>query len=98
MSESDFDEAVEAYRRASNAICKGDSGPVLELFSGRNDVTLANSSVRVAAGGRKWGRRRRAASHFVRQCRFKEISRYTTSDFCYVLHVDPAEVQFWASR
>ena len=99
MSESDFDDAVEVYRRALNAICKGDPGPVLDLFSRRNDVTLANPF-----GPPRRGRTevetatKDAATHFrAGNCRFEEVSRFTTPDLGYVLHVERAEVQVGAS-
>ena len=42
MSQPDFGAAVDAYRQALNAFVKGDARPVLEHFSRRDDVTLAN--------------------------------------------------------
>ena len=99
MSESDFDAAVEAYRRALNAICKGDPAPVLELFSRGDDVTLANP-----LGPPRRGRTdveaatKDAASHFrAGNCRFEEVSRHTTPDLGYILHVERAEVQLGGS-
>ena len=95
MSESDFDDAVAAYRRALNAICTGDPEPVLELFSRHDDVTLANP-----LGPPRRGRTevetatKDAATHFrAGSCRFEEVSRYTTPDLGYVLHLESAEVQ-----
>ncbi|MDQ3575017.1 MAG: hypothetical protein M3404_08880, partial [Actinomycetota bacterium] len=37
-----FDAGIEAYRQALEAILKGDTAPVMELFLRRDDVTLAN--------------------------------------------------------
>lgn len=100
MSGSDFDDAVEAYRRALNAICKGDPGPVLELFSRHDDVTLANP-----LGPPRRGRTevetatKDAAAHFrAGNCRFEEVSRYTTPDLGYILHLERAQVQLGASE
>ena len=42
MSTQDFDAAVNAYREALQSMLKGDSTPVLNLYSRRDDVTLAN--------------------------------------------------------
>ncbi len=99
MSETDFDATVETYREALNAICTGDPAPVLELFSRRDDVTLANP-----LGPPRRGRTdveaatKDAASHFRGgSCRFEEVSRYTTADLGYILHVERAEVQLGAS-
>ncbi len=99
MSESDFDDVVDAYRQALTAICKGDPAPVLELFSRREDVTLANP-----LGPPRRGRTevetatKDAASHFRGgNARFEEVSRYTTPDLGYILHLERAEVQMGAS-
>ncbi len=99
MSVSDFDAAVDAYRQALNAICRGDPAPVLELFSRCEDVTLANP-----LGPPRSGRTdveaatKDAATHFRGgNCRFEEVSRYSTPDLGYILHVERAEVQLGAS-
>ena len=42
VSHRDFDGAVEAFRQALDRYVKGDPRPVTELFSRRDDVTLAN--------------------------------------------------------
>ena len=42
MSQEELDDVIETYREALQAFPKGDPGPVLELFSRRDDVTLAN--------------------------------------------------------
>jgi len=95
MSDSDLDVVVEEYKRALNAICKGDPAPVLELFSGGDDVTLANP-----LGPPRRGRSeveaatKDAASHFRGgSCTIEEVSRYTTPDLGYILHLERAEVQ-----
>ena len=41
-SQSGFDRAVEAYRRALEPFVAGDPQPVTAFFSRREDVTLAN--------------------------------------------------------
>ena len=39
---TDFEAAVEAYREGIRSMVHGDNAPVLELYSRRDDVTLAN--------------------------------------------------------
>ena len=39
---ADFSAAVDAYRQALDAVVTGDARPVLERFSRRDDLTLAN--------------------------------------------------------
>jgi hypothetical protein len=38
----DFDEVIERFKRAGNEFMKGNPKPVQDLFSHRDDVTLAN--------------------------------------------------------
>ncbi len=99
MSESDFNEAVEAYRRAVNEFCKGDPGPVLEMFSRRDDVTLANPLGPPRRGRTEVETAARDAATHVRagNCRFEEVSRYTTPELGYVLHLERAQVKLGAS-
>ena len=42
MSQSGFDEAVEAFRIALDALLQGDANPVKKLWSRQEDVTVAN--------------------------------------------------------
>jgi hypothetical protein len=57
----DLDEVLERFKLAGNEFMKGDPKPVQELFSHREDVSLANPfgpPVRVGAGRRETGARR----------------------------------------
>ena len=95
MASPDFDAAIEEYRRALQAFPNGDAGPVLELFSRADDVTLANplgppcrgrSAVEKAAV--------EAAANFDRgggSCRFEDISKYASGDLGYLLEIERAE-------
>ena len=42
MSTADFDDAVERYHLAMGEFLKGNPEPVKELWSHRDDVSLAN--------------------------------------------------------
>jgi hypothetical protein len=42
MATSDLEQFIERYHRALDAFVQGDPGPVQQLFSRRDDVTLAN--------------------------------------------------------
>jgi hypothetical protein len=39
---SDFDRAIEQFQQAANEFHKGNSKPMLEMFSRREDVSVAN--------------------------------------------------------
>lgn len=93
---SDFDGAIEAFRQALVRYVEGDPRHVLELFSQRDDVTLANplgpprrgpaDVCRVAAD---------AAAQLSDGSppRFEEVSRYSTSDLGYVVHIERTQAR-----
>ena len=86
-TQSGFDRAVEAYRRALEPLVAGDPRPVTEFFSRRDDVTLANPLGPVRRGPSDVDR---AIAEAAAQLRdggirdFEEVSRYRTSDLGYV--------------
>ncbi len=100
VPESDFDEAIQAYRRALDAFVKGDPAPVLELSSRRDDVTLANP---FGPPRRGWAEvekttKEAAASFTGGSIRFEEVSRYTTPQLGYIVELERVEVQLAGSE
>ena len=96
VAHAGFSAAVDAYRQALNAFFKGDGRPVLEQFSRRDDVTLANPlgpprlgradvEQAVEAGGRALRRRLQCGSR---------TSPDTSRDLGYVVYLERAEVRF----
>ena len=99
MSQPDFGAAVDAYRKALNAFVKGDPRPVLEHYSQRDDVTLANP-----LGPPRRGRAdveqavEAAAAKFEDgSVRFEDLSSFATADLGYVVYLEQAEVQLAAA-
>lgn len=95
MAEDDFDRAIDSYRQALGAFVTGDPNHVADLFSQRDDVTLANP-----LGPPRRGRVEvvkaiaEAAAHFtdgVVQC--EEVSRYSTSGLGYVVQIERMQLQ-----
>ena len=88
---TDFDGAVEAFRQALKRYVEGDPRRALELFSQRDDVTLANPLGPPRRGPAEVGR---VAADAAAQLtdgsppRFEEISRYSTSDLGYVVQIE----------
>ncbi len=93
MSQSGFDEAVEAFRIALDALLQGDANPVKKLWSRREDVTVANPfgpphrgpsqverAIEEAAGNYSGGSRR-----------FEEVSRFSTPELGYVVQLEHTE-------
>jgi len=100
VSQSDFDGVIEAYRQALDAFLMGDPQSVLEFFSRRDDVTLANplgpphrgradveKAVEEAAANFKGGSNR-----------FEEVSRYSTPDLGYIVQLERSEVRLSGSE
>lgn len=100
MSENDFDNAVEAFRQAQGAFVKGDPRPALELFSRRDDATLANPLGPPHRGWEQIAKASEAAAANFKggSLRFEEVSRYTTPDLGYILELERIEVQVAGSE
>jgi ketosteroid isomerase-like protein len=98
---SDFDGAIEAFRQALVRYVTGDPKPVLELFSQRDDVTLANPLGPPRRGPAEVGRAGADAAAYLRDGappRFEEISRYSSSDLGYVVHIERTEARVAGSE
>jgi ketosteroid isomerase-like protein len=95
VSPSDFDGVIAAYRQALQEFAKGDPRPVAELFSRRDDVTLANPLGPPRLG---WADVQKAieaaAANFTGgSVDFEEVSRYATPDLGYVVQLERQEAQ-----
>ncbi len=101
VSQRDFDGAVEAFRQALDRYVKGDPRPVTELFSRRDDVTLANPlgpprfgpadvDQAIAAGAAM------LTDGSVRS--FEEVSRYSTPDLGYIVQLERTQARLLGSE
>jgi ketosteroid isomerase-like protein len=95
MSQHGLDDAIEAYRQALPAFLHGDPEPILDLYSRRDDVTLANPLGPPCHGRADVERAiRAAASNFkAGTVRFEEVSRYGTADLGYAVWLEPNEAR-----
>jgi ketosteroid isomerase-like protein len=100
VSGVDFDDAVEAYRQALDALVKGDPRSVKELFSRREDVTLANpfGPPRLGWADVEKAIEAAAADFENGSVRFEEVSRYATSDLGYIVQLERIEVRLAGSE
>ena len=101
MTRGSFDDAVEAFRRAQAALVQGDPGPVMDLFSRRDDVTLANPILPPQVGPAAVGKAAAAAAAQLRDGtapEYEEVSRYSTSDLGYVLQIERTSARFGDSE
>ena len=99
VAHADFGAAVDAYRQALNAFVKGDGGPVLEHFSRRDDVTLANplGPPRVGRADVEQAVEAAAANFEDGSLQFEDLSRYVTAVLGYVVYLEHAEVRLAGS-
>jgi ketosteroid isomerase-like protein len=98
--QSGFDGAVQAYRRAIDPFLKGDPEPATELFSRRDDVTLANPLGPVGRGPVEVAKVAAEAAAQVSDGSirgFEEVSRYSTPDLGYVVQIERAQARLAGS-
>lgn len=97
MTASDeFDRTVEATNRALDAFAKGDPEPFFELYSHREDATLANPFGPPARGRAQIEEAgRRAASHYRagRVLDFETVAKCVTPDLAYILQIERFETK-----
>jgi len=95
MSAADaVDELIERYQLGLDDFMKGDPEPVKELFSHREDVTLANPLGPPAHGWDEVGATiERAASQFRdgRLVGVEIVEKHATPEFAYTLWLEHAE-------
>jgi len=90
----DVDELIERYQQALDEFMKGNPEPVKELFSHREDVTLANPLGPPAHGWEQVGATiEHAASQFRdgRLIGVEIVEKHATSEFAYTLWLEHAE-------
>ena len=91
MSTADLGQFIEQYHRALDALVQGDPEPVQQLFSRRDDVTLANP---LGPAVRGWSQVAEATARAASQIRegepvaFEIISEYATEDLAYNLELE----------
>jgi ketosteroid isomerase-like protein len=96
----DFDRAIETSHRALDEIARGDASAFLELYSRREDATLANPFGPPARGRTEIEKAgRRAASNYRdgRALEFEAFAKYVTGDLAYILEVERFEAKVGGS-
>ena len=96
MSGSDLDLVIEQYHRALDAIVRGDSGLQKKMFSGREDVSLANP---IGPPVRGRSAVEQAMDRAVSQLRegkpttFERISDYTGTELAYIVEIERTQAK-----
>ncbi len=96
----DFDEVIEQYDLALDEFMRGNPEPVKEIFSHREDVTLANPFFPVGHGWEQVAERlERAASNFRDgEASFEIVEKYVTPELAYIVRVERAKAKVGASE
>jgi ketosteroid isomerase-like protein len=91
-----FDQAIEASHRALDEIARGNPDGFFELYSRRDDATLANPYGPPASG---WAQieaaGRRAASNYCggKALEFENFAKCATAELGYILEIERFETQ-----
>lgn len=97
----DFDLAIEESHQALDEIARGDPSSFFELFSRREDATLANPFGPPARGRSQIQEAgRRAASNYRdgRAVEFENFAKYITSDLGYMVEIERFEAKVGGSE
>jgi ketosteroid isomerase-like protein len=85
-----LDQAVEQYHAGLLEFVKGDQGPVLQVFSQRDDVVLCNPFRPFARGPNEIAETTaQAASHFADgTLEIEPVTGFSTADLGYTIHIE----------
>ncbi len=97
----DVDQLIEQFHLASNEFLKGNPKPTQELFSHREDVTLANPFGPPVRG---WEQVAKVSEHAASQVRDGEfvsaeiIEKNVTPELAYVVEIEQAKAKIGGSE
>ena len=85
-----LDQAKNRYHEGIREFVKGDAGPVLEVFSRREDVVLCNPFRPFARGPREVAEAvEQAASHYADGvCEFETVAAFATAELGYNVEME----------
>ena len=92
----DVDRLIERFHRAQVEFVKGDPEPTKELFSRKDDVTLANPLGPPARGGDEVAKTIEHAATTIRDGEisgFEIVSKLVTPEIAYVLEIERQEAK-----
>ena len=92
----DFDQVIEPYHLALDKIINGDPDGYKQLYSHREDVTLANPFGPPARGREQVEKTlERAASHYRdgQIVGFEPVAKYVTPELAYIVEVERSQIK-----
>jgi ketosteroid isomerase-like protein len=93
----DVDEVIEQYDLALGEFVKGNPEPVKNIFSHREDVTLANPLFPVGHGWDEVAERLEGAASNLRDgemVAIENVAKHVTPEFAYIVRVERAKAKF----
>ncbi len=96
----DVDRLIERFHQAQAEFVKGDPEPTKELFSRKDDVTLANPLGPPARGGDEVSKTIEHAATTIRDGeipRFETISKLVTPELAYVVWIERQKAKMGAN-
>jgi ketosteroid isomerase-like protein len=96
----DVDRLIERFHLAQEEFVKGNPEPTQELFSHREDVTLANPLGPPARGGDEVAKTIERAATTIRDGqtpRFETISKLVTPELAYIVWIERQEAKMGAN-
>jgi ketosteroid isomerase-like protein len=91
MKTSEFDEALDQYHRAASEFVKGNPEPYKQVFSHREDVSLANPFGPVVRGWTQVAQTMERAASLYRDGEiigFENVAKYVTADLAYIVEIE----------
>jgi ketosteroid isomerase-like protein len=91
MKATEFDQVIEEYHRANSEFAKGNPGPLQQLFSHRDDVTLLDPSGGMQRGWEEVARRQERNASLFRDAEpsaFERIATYVTPELASIVEVE----------
>ena len=100
MSASDLGQFIERYHEALDGIVHGDADPMKRLFSGRDDVTLANPLGPPARGRAQVVQAMERAASNLRDgedLRFERLAEGATEDLAFIFEIERVRMRIAGS-
>ncbi len=101
MAERDFNQTVEKYHRACVEFNNGDSAPILEVFTEREDVSLAHPLGPTAHGRKQVVETAERNASLFREGEsigFENIVKFVSSDFAFIVENEHYKVKVGGSK
>jgi ketosteroid isomerase-like protein len=97
----DFEAVLEQFRLAGNVFMKGDPKPVQELFSHREDVTLANPFGPPARGWEQVAQAQEQGASYYRDGEiydFETVAKYVTPELACIVWIERTNAKVGGSE